>query len=244
MHVVLTYAARAVPWLRVMLAMTLVTVLMELVRWDPWLLWPLQGSTVGLLAGATAWCFDEQAAAVVDAAPRGLAWRTTARAPAVLLLIVVWLAVVVHAADALFDHASAVALQGLVAITAAAAWAGWRRTAGDAMPGVRAAAVVVPVTTVWALVRPFAEQVPVFPYASGGTYGDWRTSSVAWLCAGAVAVVILALAMTEAAWWRPQPPKVELEVGALCLQRCERTLLAPAEEDPQARLRRVPDLPR
>ena len=78
------YAARAVPWVRISLAAALVALLMELVRWNPWVLWPLEGTAVGLLAGATAWCFDESAAVVVDVAPRGLAWRTAARTPAVL----------------------------------------------------------------------------------------------------------------------------------------------------------------
>jgi hypothetical protein len=201
---VLTYAARAVPWLRVGGALALVGLLLQLVRWDPWLLWPLQGTAVGLLAGATAWCFDEQAAAVVDASPRGLAWRTAARAPAVLLLVLVWVLLVAHAREALFGHALAVALQGVVAVAASAAWTLWRRAAGEGTPGTRTATTVVPLVTTWALVRPFEQQLPVFPYATDGAYGDWRTSVVAWLCVGAAAAVLLTLAVTEVAWWRPR----------------------------------------
>ena len=62
----LIYATRGVPWPRVTTAAALVVVLIELVRWNPWTLWPLEGTAVGLLSGATAWCFDETAAAVVE----------------------------------------------------------------------------------------------------------------------------------------------------------------------------------
>src|SRR3954447_22397801 len=111
-----SYVVRAVPWTRVALAAGLVVVLMELVRWNPWVLWPLEGTAVGLLAGATAWCFDETSAAVVDSAPRGLAWRTTARAPGPLLLLATWTAVLLHAgAPTTFDHGGQIWFQGLAA---------------------------------------------------------------------------------------------------------------------------------
>ncbi|MEU0312929.1 hypothetical protein [Nocardioides sp. NPDC006273] len=61
----------------------LVLVLMERVARWPWTMWPLEGITIGLLAAGTAWCFDEPAAEVVDAAPRHLTWRTGARATGV-----------------------------------------------------------------------------------------------------------------------------------------------------------------
>src|ERR1700712_2266593 len=101
---------------------------MELVRWNAWVLWPLEGTAVGLLAGATAWCFDEVAAAVADAAPRGPAWRAPARAPAVALLLAAWTAPVLHAGDrALFGHRDAVLVQGLAAMAGGAALAVWFR---------------------------------------------------------------------------------------------------------------------
>src|SRR5215218_9141615 len=118
----LRYAARAVPWLRVSLAAGLVVLLMELVRWDPWVLWPLEGTAVGLLAGAAAWCFDETAAAVADTSPRGLAWRAAARSPAVLLLILAWAFAAARLGnDATFGHLDAVRVQGLAAIAIGAA---------------------------------------------------------------------------------------------------------------------------
>ncbi|MGG5258835.1 hypothetical protein [Phycicoccus avicenniae] len=189
------YAARALPWSRLALAVVLVAVLMELVRWDPWVLWPLEGAAVGLLAGASAWCFDEPAAAVVDASPRGLGWRTLARSPGPLLLLGVWSAVVLHAGDeALFGHRDAVWLQGVAAVLAGAALAGWRRSRGEAMPGLVAAGVLVPVTTAWAVLRPAKDLLVVFPYGTTSLRG-WEVSVVGWsvLAAGAVGVLALAL---------------------------------------------------
>ena len=81
------YAGRAVPWTRVAVAATLIVVLMDVVRRWPWNMWLLEGTAVGLLAAAAGWCFDEPAAAVVDPAPRGLAWRTAARVAGVLVLL-------------------------------------------------------------------------------------------------------------------------------------------------------------
>ncbi|MFT3874428.1 MAG: hypothetical protein QM714_17585 [Nocardioides sp.] len=198
----LGYAARAVPWTRVALAAALVVVLIELVRRDPWVLWPLEGTAVAVLVGAAAWCFDEQAAAVVDVAPRGLAWRTTARLPAVVSLAAVWVAVVLHARSVLFEHELAILLQGLVAIVAGTAWATWRRSGGEAMPGLLAATFAVPVATGWALVRPFQHGLPVFPYALGGEYGDWQTSTIGWTTAGAFALIALGITLADARWWR------------------------------------------
>jgi hypothetical protein len=195
------YAVRAVPWARIVLAAGLVILLMELVRWNPWILWPLEGTAVGLLAGAAAWCVDEEAAAVVDGAPRGLAWRTAARAPGILLLAGVWAATVWHARASLFDHASVVLLQGLAALAAGTAWATSRRAAGAPMPGLAFAATVIPTATGWALVRPLAEQLPVFPYGTTTT-GQATASLVGWTLLGVVSLGVTALELAEVRWWR------------------------------------------
>src|SRR5215217_3506403 len=180
----LRYAASAVPWVRVGLAGALVVLLMELVRWNPWVLWPLQGTAVGLLAGATAWCFDESAAVVVDVAPRSLAWRTAARAPAALCLTALWCGVVWHAGDrVLFGQSVSVLVEGLVAIAVGAGYAGWRRAWGEPTPGLVLATAVVPLTTAWALVRPFETKLAVFPYGDSST-GDWAASTLGWLGLG------------------------------------------------------------
>lgn len=198
----MSYAARAVPWVRIVVAGALVVGLMELVRWDPWMLWPLEGAAVGLLAAATAWCFDETAAAVVDPAPRGVAWRTAARAPGVLLLLGCWVAVVVHAGDAaLFGQRDAVLVQGLAAVAAGAAYACWRRGRGEAAPGLLVAPVIVGVTLSWALVRPFEEVLAVFPYGTSSTR-DWQLSVAGWATMGVAALLVLGAALAEAPWWR------------------------------------------
>lgn len=194
----LRHAAAAVPWARVTLAAVLVLVLMELVRRWQWTMWPLEGTAVGLLAAATAWCFDEPAASVVDTAPRSLAWRTLARSSGVLVLGTAWVLAVLLARDSLFGHPWEVGLQGMGAIVAAAAYAAWRRTAGDATPGLAAAMVVVPLATAWALIRPFAGEVPVFPYADGsGDFGSWDVSRAGWAGLVACSATLLALAISE-----------------------------------------------
>jgi hypothetical protein len=200
------YSAKAVPWLQTYLAGVLVAVLMELVRWNPWVLWPLEGVAVGLLAGATAWCFDEAAAAVVDTLPRGPAWRAAARAPALVLLIAIWTASTYHAGDdALFGHRNAVLVQGLAAMAGGAAFAARSRGRGDATPGLRIAMIVVPVSTSWALVRPVQRWVPIFPYGDSSP-STWDASTTGWVVLAVVATVVLARALTEVHWSRPQPP--------------------------------------
>lgn len=194
------YAAHAVPWPRVGVSAVLVIVLMELVgRW-PWDTWPLQGMAVGLLAGAAAWCFDEPAAAIVDPAPRSLAWRTWARGSGVLVLAVAWALSVGRAWDGLFGHPWVVTVQGAAAMLAGAAWTTWRRAAGVATPGMPLAITVVPMVTGWALTRPLEQQLPVFPYAPEGS-GDWGASLAGWTCLGVTAVVILLTALADAPWW-------------------------------------------
>jgi hypothetical protein len=195
------YAARAVPWPGVISAAVLVVVLMELVgRW-PWSMWPFEGAAIGVLAGASAWCFDEPAAAVVDPAPRSLRWRTASRASGPLVLIGVWVLTVQRAWDSLFGHPWAVLVQGICATLGGAAWATWRRSGGDPSPGLLLGAAVVPFATGWALVRPFDEEIPVFPYGYAGG-GDWEVSQTGWTTAAVCAVALLVAAAADARWWR------------------------------------------
>ena len=191
----LRHAARGVPWSLVAATALLVLGLLALVRLDPWTLWPLQGTAVGLLAAAVGWCLDEPAAAVVDPAPRGLAWRTLARGSGVVVLLAVWAAGVWWARDGLFGHSWPVFSQGLAAAATGAAWVTWRRTRGEACPGQRWAIAVVPVVTGWALVRPLARQLPVFPYAFGAEYGDWAVSAAGWTAAGLLAGLLLVVVL-------------------------------------------------
>lgn len=66
------HAARAVPWGLVAVACVLVPVLMAITSAWPEVMWPLQGTAIGLLAAVAAWSMDERAAAVVDTLPRPL----------------------------------------------------------------------------------------------------------------------------------------------------------------------------
>jgi hypothetical protein len=195
------YAARGVPWSRVALAACLVLVLMDVVRRWPWTMWPLEGTAVGLLAGAAAWCFDEPAASVVDSAPRSLLWRTAARASGAVVLLAAWTVAVLLARDSLFGHPWEVAFQGVAAVLAAVAYTCWRRAGGDPNPGLQAALTVVPVATAWALIRPFSQALPVFPYADGSTdFGDWGVSLAGWAVVAGAAVVLLIAALADARW--------------------------------------------
>lgn len=197
------YAVRAVPWFRVVLAASLVVLLMELVQWNIWRLWPLQGTAVGLLAGAAAWCFDEAAAVVVDATPRSLRWRTVARSPGVLVLASAWVTVVLHVGGSggLFGHRDEVLVQGLVAIAAGTGYACWRRSLGEAQPGLLLATAIVPAATAWALVRPFESTLLVFPLGTN-TSAEWSASALGWMSVGVAAAVLGLAALFDAPWWR------------------------------------------
>ena len=99
-------------------------------------------------------------------------------------------------------------MQGVAAAIGAVAWVTWRRTAGDACPGVRLALAVVPLVTAWSLVRPFPEALPVFPYAvGGGDLGDWETSRAAWQGFAVVAGALLVAALVEVRWWWVRAPR-------------------------------------
>lgn len=185
------YGVRAVAWRSVLASAVLLVVLLALVGYNPWQLWPLQGTAVGLLTAAACWCLDEPAAGVVDAAPRGILWRTTARLAGVLPLLILWLALVWWARESLFDHPGAVAVQGVAGVLVALTWGTVRRCAGHAAPGQHWAAIVLPLVTAWALIRPMELKVPVFPYAPDGYGGSWTSSTVGWSIAGAVALIVL-----------------------------------------------------
>jgi len=123
--------------------------------------------------------------------------RLTAGCASVVMLVLA----VRLAWDSLFGHPWEVALQGVGAILAAAAYTGWRRAAGDATPGLAAAMVIVPLATAWALIRPFSGELPLFPYADGSDdFGNWDVSRAGWAGLVACAGTLLALAMSDARW--------------------------------------------
>ncbi|WP_257477946.1 hypothetical protein [Acidipropionibacterium jensenii] len=203
-----TYSLRAVPWPLVLSCSALQVILVMLVEYDPWRLWPLQGIAVGLLAAVAGWCLDEPAAGVVDPSPRGIRWRTSARLIGVVLPLVVWLAMVRWAREAMFGHWWAVSLQGVTAVMVSLAWGVWRRSCAVASPGQRWGAVVVPMVTAWALIRPASLRLPVFPYATDQVGGSWTSSTVGWSVAGVAAMAVLVVVLSgDGRMPRVRPPR-------------------------------------
>ncbi|WP_217922388.1 hypothetical protein [Miltoncostaea oceani] len=195
------YVLRAVPWRLVAACGLVIPCLMALTAAWPDVVWPLQGTAVGLLAAAAAWSMDEPAAAVVDSLPRGLAWRTAARSAAVVPLAVVWTASVVVAGDRLPDHAALFVLQGLAAILAGVAVATTRRAAGVATPGLVLAPAVLAVVAMLALVRPMPDRLPFFPLWEGEE--AWARSATIWWSILAAAAVVLVASLARDGRRRP-----------------------------------------
>lgn len=186
------YAWSAVPWSLVLLSCLLAAALMAVVSAWPSTMWPLEGTTIGLLAGAAAWSLDETAAAVVDTLPRSLRWRTGARALALAMLALTWSGCVLVAGDHLPDHAGLFLLQGLAALGFASAVATWRRARGSAVPGSRLAPVVLVVAAMLALVRPLSDVLPLFPV---WPQEDWPRSFAIWgaVAAGSAGLLVVVL---------------------------------------------------
>lgn len=192
------YAARAVPWVAVLVGSVVVAGLLVLVTVAPAALWPLQGTAAGVVVAVAALAMDEPAAGVADVAPRTLAWRTAVRAAAVVpVLLVSWCAPVLVRAER-FPHVPVLLLEGLGAAAAGAGLAVAARRGGVPEPGARVAAAAVPLAAALALVRPGAQHVPVFPVWPADRWGVatglWWTLTVA-----GAATVVLACAL------RPRP---------------------------------------
>lgn len=188
------YAARAVPWLLAGAGGAMIVGLMALVgRW-PWVMWPLEGTALGLLAGVVAWANDERCAAIVDTLPRSLRWRTLARSVVVALMLAVWIACLLAQRHRLPPHLPLFALQGLAAAAVALAVTVWRRAAGSAEPGRTFASVIIPTSAALALIRPAARRLPLFPIWPGE---DWARSTAIWTTVFGASLVVLALALRE-----------------------------------------------
>lgn len=195
------HAARAVPWGLVAVACVLVPVLMAITSAWPEVMWPLQGTAIGLLAAVAAWSMDERAAAVVDTLPRPLWWRTAARCSATIPLAGVWVACILVAGDRLPDHPGLFVLQGVAALLAGVAVATWLRSRGGATPGFALAPAAVVVAATLALVRPSPERLPLFPIWE---QERWGLSAGIWWGVLLAATGLLALALTSRG---PIPPR-------------------------------------
>lgn len=245
----LRYALRTVPWTHLALIALTLGALLEVVRRWPWTMWPLQACAVGLVAAAGAWCLDEPAAAVVDAAPRSLLWRTAARAIAQTTVLVVWFALVWWSRDSFFGHAPDVALQGFSALVFLSAVVTGARSIGAATPSRTAAAAVVPIAAFLGLARPLAKQVPIFPY---GPDADWELSRGIWATLLAAGLVVGFAAVGDARWSlirpacsahthqaRPRPARhltsgAEADSNSPSVTRCPGQFDAPSGHAPAA----------
>lgn len=192
-----THAAKALPWSRYLLATAVIVMLLEVVRRWPYTMWPLEACAVGLFAGACAWCLDEPAAAVVDAAPRSLRWCTAARVLGTAPLAAAWLLAVWWAREGLFGHGADVALQGLGAAGLAIGLAAWARSGGSATPGRLLVSVIVPVATFIGLARPWTKNLPLFPYGPGD---DWASSRGLWLGMLGAGLALTWAALADVRW--------------------------------------------
>ena len=77
----------------------------------------------------------------------------------------------------------------------------WRRSCGEASPGLRFAMAVVPATTTCALLRPFDRQLALFPYVTT-TPSGWDHSATGWVALTVVAAAVLGVVLADARWWR------------------------------------------
>jgi hypothetical protein len=205
---VIRYAARAVPWPLIAASCGLVVALMTMVAAWPSVMWPLQGTAIGLLAGAAAWSMDERAAAVVDALPRPLRWRTASRSLAVIPLALTWSACVLLPARRLPPHTGLFLVQGLAALLFAVALVTMRRAHGSAEPGSRFATIAIPVTALFALARPIPQHLPIFPIWPSER---WDNSLALWSTLALASALVL-LAGVAAPWVRGRAPSLNTEM--------------------------------
>jgi hypothetical protein len=172
------YAIRVTPWLMLVASCGVIVGLMALVAAWPSIMWPLEGAAIGVIAGTVAMALDERCAAIVDTLPRGLVWRSTARAALVVpMLLAVWLGCLFAWQHRLPAHSGLFALQGVAAAGTALAFAVWSRATGSAEPGAPFAAAVIPVTMGLALLRPWTRWLPLFPVWPNE---NWALSRTIW----------------------------------------------------------------
>jgi hypothetical protein len=192
------YARLGAPWRRVLGLCAAATGLMAAVAVRPGSLWPLQGLTVGLIAAGTAWCVDEQAAAVVDTLPRSLRWRTTARALVASPLAITWVLCTLIWRRELPPHQGVLVLQGIAAMAAAVAYGACRRAHGAATPGGGFAVTAVTACVAVTLAPLGRAESALFPAWS---VGGWQTCGVIWtaMLSGSTLVLCITLRHTAPA---------------------------------------------
>lgn len=195
------FAFRAAPWPLLLFGCGAVAGLMICVALRPDVMWPLQGTSVGLLAGLVAFAMDERCAAIVDTLPRPLWWRTAGRGLVVVpVTAALWAVSLDWAGARLPGHRGVFLLQGAAAIVGALAVTACQRANGAAEPGTAFASAAIPVAAMLALARPWEHVLPVFP---AWPYEDWSRTRVIWLAVLLAGVVVLASTFAREARGRP-----------------------------------------
>lgn len=190
------YATRAVPWPEVAAATAVVGIgVAVLLAWPS--MWRSLGLPVVALIAVAAWAMDEPAAAVVDATPRPLRWRTVARLVAVLPAGALWAAFSLHEGALPVPHQAAghtvvLLLIGGGGLLLGGAVATILRRRGLAMPGQQTAVVVgLLVAAVGAFPRHLPLHPALFPEL-GVRDWDWALGFWTVLVIGAVVALVAA----------------------------------------------------
>lgn len=190
------YAARGVPWPEVAGATAVVGVgLAVLLTWPS--MWRSLGLPVVALVAVAAWAMDEPAAAVVDATPRSLRWRTLARLVAVLPAGVLWVAFSRYEGGLAMPHQATghdgvLLLIGAGGLVLGAAVATALRRRGIATPGQQTAVVVgLLVAALGAFPRHLPWHPTLFP-EQGVREWNWAQGFWTVLVIGAVAALVAA----------------------------------------------------
>lgn len=145
------------------------------------------------LAGATAFVFDEPAAAVVDAVPVSPRRRTAVRSLAVAVPLGVWaIAVLGLALRHPGTPVRGLLLEGAGALAVALAGATVLRLTGHREPGETIATVLGATLLGFLLFDPPPHSVPVFP-----VHGGWTASTVLWAGLALAAGIVVAVGTVD-----------------------------------------------
>lgn len=197
------HARRAVPWALVCISASLIVLMMAIVGQWPWVAWPLQGISVGLLAATAALCMDEPTPELTGTTPRPLKWRATSAGLGVLALTLTWLVGVFTVGGDLFGHRTDVLGQGIGATAAAVGAALWLRSRGTPAPGRSLSIWIVAATAGLSLIRPLEQALPLLPY---GPTGPWENSRLLWTGTTLLGLVAVACATADLGWRQRNQP--------------------------------------
>ena len=224
------YATRAVPWPEVAGATAVVGIgVAVLLAWPS--MWRSLGLPVAALVAVAAWAMDEPAAAVVDATPRTLRWRTVARLVAVLPGATFWMAFSLHEGGLpvphqAAGHAGVLLLIGSGGMLLGAAAATALRRCGRATPGQQTAVVVgLLVAAVGAFPRHLPLHPALFPERC---VRDWYWARDFWtvLVIGALVALVVATSQVMRRADSMRPPEHRRVVGVRTGQGAKQTVPA------------------